>query len=206
MPFNVFFALRHGQSEANAEGLIVSDPVNGVPRYGLTDKGRREAEAAAREVEEIMKHFPGHRLVIATSDFRRARETAEALRSSLAPDAVADHDFLIEQRLRERNFGELELQDSSRYAEVWKHDEVSASHSNFQVEPVESVARRASAAVQELDAKYDRAVVLLSSHGDTLQILLSASQGLDLRLHRSLPHLGNCGLRRLAGARYPHIA
>ena len=39
---NRYFAMRHGQSEANAAGIIVSDPANGCPRYGLTPLGRQQ--------------------------------------------------------------------------------------------------------------------------------------------------------------------
>jgi broad specificity phosphatase PhoE len=41
--------MRHGQSLANQQGIIVSDPVSGVlEEYGLSVVGRRQAEESAQ--------------------------------------------------------------------------------------------------------------------------------------------------------------
>ncbi|CAI8009844.1 hypothetical protein GBAR_LOCUS6566 [Geodia barretti] len=39
---NRIFIMRHGQSEANARGLIVCSPDVGCSSYGLTDLGRSQ--------------------------------------------------------------------------------------------------------------------------------------------------------------------
>jgi broad specificity phosphatase PhoE len=48
-----YFALRHGQSEANIEGIISSDPVGGTIKHGLTASGRAQARAAATQLIEV---------------------------------------------------------------------------------------------------------------------------------------------------------
>ena len=45
--------MRHGQSEANAQGIIVSDPKIGCFRYGLTALGREQAGAAAKRYLDV---------------------------------------------------------------------------------------------------------------------------------------------------------
>ena len=44
------YALRHGQSLANVEGVISSDPEVATVKHGLSEKGWAEAEAAAAAV------------------------------------------------------------------------------------------------------------------------------------------------------------
>lgn len=72
--------IRHGQSLSNA-GLPTACPRD----VGLTDRGWEEAKRVAREVRQS---YPALDLII-TSDYRRARETAECTRrlyKSQAPD------------------------------------------------------------------------------------------------------------------------
>ncbi|MCF7972861.1 MAG: hypothetical protein K9N55_03500 [Phycisphaerae bacterium] len=45
---NVLFVMRHGHSEANAQGLIISSLDQGTVAYGLTSQGRAQV---ARHVE-----------------------------------------------------------------------------------------------------------------------------------------------------------
>jgi len=44
--------MRHGHSEANEQGIIVSRPEIGTRRYGLTEKGRAQVEASARAFDK----------------------------------------------------------------------------------------------------------------------------------------------------------
>ena len=94
---NRFSIMRHGQSKANARGIIVSRIENDRRGdYGLSELGRQQALAAARGCG-----LPGN-TVICSSDFSRARQTAEIVRAHLgAPEVV------IAEALRERCFGGL---------------------------------------------------------------------------------------------------
>ena len=47
---NTFLIVRHGQSEANVEGIVVSTPENGCSKYGLTHLGRKQAHDAGEEI------------------------------------------------------------------------------------------------------------------------------------------------------------
>jgi hypothetical protein len=48
-----YFALRHGQSFANLEGIISSNPDVGTVTHGLTTSGRVQARVAATQVIEV---------------------------------------------------------------------------------------------------------------------------------------------------------
>ena len=90
---------RHGQTAANAEGLLL-----GRADVGLNDVGRGQAEALARAV--------GRPALVVTSPLARARETAAAL--------PAGSRVLVDERWVELDYGELDGQPSMAVpAELW---------------------------------------------------------------------------------------
>ena len=108
---NRYFAMRHGHSLANQQSIIVSQPENGLDGFGLSNRGRLQ-------IRESLQQFSvsSANVIIVSSDFYRARESAEIAAQSL--DAIEAINF--DPRLRERNFGELELTADSGYADVWE--------------------------------------------------------------------------------------
>jgi len=97
---NRFSIMRHGLSKANARGIIVSCIANDRRGdYGLSELGRQQALTAAQGCD-----LPGN-TVICSSDFSRAKQTAEIVRAHLgAPEVV------IAEALRERRFGDCLLE------------------------------------------------------------------------------------------------
>jgi probable phosphoglycerate mutase len=187
---NRFFVLRHGQSEANAQGIILSDPARGVDGFGLTELGREQVRSAVADHPVL-----GEETVIYSSDFARARETAELAREVLGAGAVT-----TSQALRERGFGSWEGTSNANYERVWELDRENPGHTEAGVESVMSVLGRTSAFVAELVARHQGAVILLVGHGDPLQILETGFRTMNPADHRSLPPLPPAGLRELARA------
>eukprot|EP00741_Cyanophora_paradoxa_P007264 tig00001095_g7027.t1 len=112
---HTYFTVRHGQSKANVAGILVSNVEEGCgPLYGLTEKGHAQARAAG----ELLKAVPteGRPWVVATSDFTRARETAEGLNGTLRASS-----FMIAPELRERFFGDIEGSNLIRAQESGEH-------------------------------------------------------------------------------------
>ena len=98
---NRYFVIRHGNSLANQQGIIVSHPRNGVSGYGLSETGRLQViESVGRDSQLDAA------TIIVSSDFRRARETAGIIHDLLHSESSP----CIDQRLRERNFGEHSIQ------------------------------------------------------------------------------------------------
>ena len=184
---NRFSVMRHAQSKPNVGGFIVSHLENDRQGdYGLTEHGRRQALAAAQSCG-----LPGD-TVIYSSDFSRARQTAEIVRAHLgAPEVV------IAEALRERRFGHWEGSATGNYARVWAADETDPVHADGNVEPAAAVLDRATALIAQLERRHCGRDILLVSHGDTLQILQGGFWGVDPSRHRTLPHLATAEIRRL---------
>jgi broad specificity phosphatase PhoE len=186
---NRFSIMRHGQSKANAAGLIVSRiETDRHGDYGLTELGRQQALATARGCG-----LPGD-TVICSSDFARAGQTAEVVRAHLGMPEV-----VLAQALRERCFGEWEGAATDNYARVWAADEASSGREtgDDRVEPVAAVLDRTTAYIVELERRYSGRDILLVSHGDTLQILQAGFLRMDPSRHRSLPSLKTAEIRQL---------
>lgn len=185
---NRYFAMRHGHSLANQEGIIVSHPENGVDGYGLSERGVAQVENSVLTSNPL-----GPDTLIISSDFKRARESAEIvhrLLKCLTP-------ICFDQRLRERNFGGLELKSDSNYSKVWRADETNPDSRIKGVESVSEVMERVSAMVFEYENKLNKATLLFISHGDALQILQTAFSKQSASRHKYQKHLETAEIRRL---------
>jgi probable phosphoglycerate mutase len=184
---NRFSVMRHGQSKANAFGLIVSCIDNDRRAdYGLSALGRDQALAAARGCG-----LPRDTMIF-SSDFSRARQTAEIVRAQLGAVEVA-----IAAALRERCFGDWEGSPTSNYARVWAADETDPDHASGNVESASAVLDRTTALIVDLERRYSGRDILLVSHGDPLQILQAGFLRIDPSRHRNLPSIQTAEIRRL---------
>ena len=185
---NRYFAIRHGHSLANQQGVIVSHPENGRDNYGLSELGRRQVRASLQQNNQLDANT-----VVVTSDFKRARESA-----GIAFEVLACSVSICEEpRLRERNFGELELATDDSYGEVWQQDEINPDSWFRGVESVNQLMARVTAVVADYEKRYSAATILLVSHGDALQILQTAFARRDASSHRQLEHLNTAEIRQL---------
>jgi probable phosphoglycerate mutase len=195
---NHWFALRHGQSLANVEGIVVSDPANGCDGYGLTDTGRAQFQQslALDRRQALGAIAPDHQALIVSSDFARAAQSAAIAAQLLQTDT----DVQISKLLRERFFGRYELSSAEAYDTVWQADSKDATTATHGVEPVICVARRMAGLVEILDQQHLGRTIVLVSHGDPLQILECVFNAIPLSQHRELPPLDNAELRLLGSA------
>jgi broad specificity phosphatase PhoE len=184
---NRFSIMRHGQSKANTRGVIVSCIANDRRGdYGLSEPGRQQALTAVRGCG-----LPRN-TVICSSDFTRARQTAEIVRAHLGAPQV-----IIAEALRERCFGDWEGSATGNYARVWAADEVNPCYAGGNVEPAAAVLNRSTAFIADLERRYSDRDILLISHGDTLQILRAGFLRMNPSQHRSLPELRTAEIRQL---------
>ena len=185
---NRYYLMRHGESLANRRGIIVSAPENAIDDYGLT----------ARGAEQVMQAALNTRLdrnaIIVSSDFKRARETAEIMQNVI--DTVDAIQF--DTNLRERGFGQFELQPHDAYETVWANDVSHPNKSRHKVETVEATLQRASKAISSLEQNHTNKNILLVGHGDVLQILLAHHHSINPRFHRSLKSIANADIRSLS--------
>ena len=203
---NSFFALRHGQSLANVAKIISSDPKISTVEHGLSDVGKEQAKAAGEgfAIDYLAKNHDYEGVAIYSSDFTRARETAEIFCEELKKKGITIHQngIILETRLRERYFGELNGGSDNRYQDVWDIDMTDANHNEFGVESANSVLDRTSRLICELDDVLQqtgqRWKCVVVAHGDVLQILQTGVlRHEDASRHRSLQHLETATIREL---------
>ncbi|NIC05194.1 histidine phosphatase family protein [Billgrantia bachuensis] len=169
---NRYLLMRHGHSQANARRLIISTSARGLADFGLSEQGEAQLEALLAEW-----HWPVPTRIL-HSDFLRTTETAQR---------VATHfglELQPEPRLRERDFGDFEGLADSHYENVWAHDARDPEHREYGVESVASVAARMQGVIASLEQALRDETVLLVSHGDPLQIMLTALESRLLTEHR----------------------
>ena len=175
---NTYYVMRHGQSLGNVQEVIVSAPENGIAGYGLTPVGKQQATRSLTKYSIL-----DQQTIIYSSDFLRARQTALIAEAILQPlDKVC-----FTKQLRERFFGDWELRSSDHYETVWAQDRDSILTNN--VESVTDVLKRGLACLLEIEARFKDQNILLVSHGDTLQILLTFFKKLHPRCHRDVAHM-----------------
>lgn len=187
---NDYFLLRHGESQANCQQLIISSPESGIDSYGLSELGLAEVTERVRERQSELNRVTK----ICSSDFLRTRQTAEIAAGILrAPVEYS-------QLLRERFFGQWEGTCHANYQQVWQADAEDATHQRWNVESVRTVAERMKELIEHLEATSASESYLLVSHGDPLQILMTSYCGRDLREHRQLNPIGTAEIRLLGDA------
>lgn len=188
---NHYVLLRHGRSQANEAEIIVSDPQHGVSGYGLTAEGR---EAVSRSVLRAKDTgLLNEESIIYSSDFMRARETAQ-----IAAHILGISDIHTTEALRERYFGTWDGKDHNNYHEVWRNDQEDHTHTIDGVESIESVKDRTLGLIDTLESQYSGATLLLVSHGDTLDILRTAILGGDLATFSNGKRIGTAEIIQIA--------
>lgn len=166
------YGIRHGQSEANEQGMIVSDPVAGSKGYGLTPVG--EAQVCETSSAAALDHS----VVILCSPFLRTIESARIL-----AEAWGVKDVTPDDRLVERHFGTLEGLSDECYGQVWDLDRRDPHQTHRQVESVRSVWRRFDSLWTECRQRYIDCAVVFVTHGDVLSIGTCGLQQADLATH-----------------------
>lgn len=185
---NRYFVLRHGKSEANEKKIILSHPDDGIKGYGLVEEGKEQVRISLQKV--LSDKLLNASTILYTSDFKRARETAE-----IAQYMLGSTQLHMTSKLRERYFGNWDKTHSGNYKKVWEEDKKNPLHKNNSVESTAEVLDRTTALVIELEEKYSEKNILLVSHGDPLQILQTAFE--NIAFHRQLPGLITAEVREL---------
>ncbi len=184
---NRYFILRHGESKVNIAKIILSDPTNGVPDYGLTDKGKKQVRNSVSK-----NNILDGDTIIYSSDFKRAKETAEITKEILKTEEIH-----LTKLLHERFFGNFEKTTNKNYDVVWAHDAKDPNHQFENVESVNNVLDRTTKLILNLEKKYENKKILLVAHGDSLQILQTGFEMVCPSTHRGLTHLALAEIREI---------
>lgn len=188
---NRYFFLRHGQSQAQVQGIIVSQPENGINGYGLTEEGRRQVESSVKESQL------NEQVVIYSSPFARAKESAEIAQLILKAKPIK-----TDPRLGERSFGDLEMKADIHYKQVWGYDRGEAILSHNGVEELTDVIERTTSLISDLEHRYSNQTILLVSHADVILAMMAAFAGRTPAQQgmQGYPDTGEIGKLKLLGS------
>ncbi|WP_022919283.1 histidine phosphatase family protein [Ruania albidiflava] len=170
---------RHGQTDYNSGGRL-----QGQVDIPLNEIGRAQAEAAAEVLARVQ---PAQ---ILSSDLTRAHATAQALAGRTGVEVGVD------ERLRERGFGQWEGLTHPEIAERWPEQFVEWENGRHPegvgAETRGQTGRRIAEAVAEAAAAMDGGVLVVTSHGAAISSGITTLLGLDAEVWRGITGLGNC--------------
>jgi broad specificity phosphatase PhoE len=163
---NKLFFVRHGESEANAQGVFAPDKGAG-PEVQLTDTGREQARQAGAEAKEIgITH-------IISSDQDRTMETARLIALVLG---LSEPNITPEPRLRELGVGNLAGQPVGPSGlPIWLQHQAEPQ-GDTTVEPLIAVRTRLQDFIVSL-RDYDQESVLIVGHSGSGTILYGMMTG-----------------------------
>lgn len=180
---NRYFLLRHGQSKANTGQIVVSHPEKGIKEeYSLTSEGENQVRKSIEQAKN--DGILDTRTVIYSSPFSRCKRTAEITKEVLQVHG----EISLDERLKERWFGDLDGSHSDSYGVVHQIDIKNPHHTEFNVESLKELEARVLSLIVELEVCYTGKKVLLVSHGDTLLILQLHFLGLsfgNIEMHKN---------------------
>jgi probable phosphoglycerate mutase len=179
-------AVRHGETDWNVEARI-----QGQLDIGLNDKGRWQAQRAARALAEEPVD------ALYSSDLSRARTTAQAI-AEHAPRPLKVQTHI---GLRERAFGKFEGQTYTAITEQWPEEARLWRIRDPDFAPVggESpvqVLARVARTVDEIASQHLGEQIVLVSHGGVLDMLYRLATQQSVRAPRTW-ELGNAAINRL---------
>ena len=160
---NRLVLVRHGETDGNRQRIVQ------VPETPLNENGRAQATRLGRR---LGRDLAARRVALWTSDYQRARETAEPVLEALGLDPV------VEPLLRERNFGELrgrtyQSLDVDPFAPEY-HPPNGESWEQF-FDRVAGLWRKLEAVVEQREIPADTLVVV--THGLVLRALVERHLG-----------------------------
>ncbi len=173
--------MRHGEALSNKLNKLNSDVNNQA--NGLTPEGKKQVSATAKTLKS--EKFE----IIITSDFKRAKETAEIVAKTLKIKMITD------ERLREVGVGKFEgrpdhemsaFREGQGFAN-WHHKSPGG------IESFDSLKKRVFSALNDLQKKYKGKKILVVTHGDVIRV----AQGYGKEMSdEAIFHLGYPDLAR----------
>ncbi|MBI2336251.1 MAG: HutD family protein [Deltaproteobacteria bacterium] len=190
---NRYVAMRHGLARSNSYDQVVSDPARAsLPKWGLEPESRTHMRESFNKwfdsnQPQIEAALQAGKLHIFSSDFSRARETAEIAAAVIYEKTGKHIAIQIAPALRDRGFGGAEGQSpaATYYNQVWAEDPKNPHHKMFGAESAHEVQGRFVTFMKGLEKRFSDGdhLVLLFSHGDLMRIGMTAVNDMNPGLH-----------------------
>ena len=173
------FTVQHTQSEHHTNGMVGS-----WTDWNLTDLGKQQAERIAIKLKQ---ELDGKKIVLYTSDLKRAKQTAACIASQFQIVPI------IKKELRERNLGRCCGKSVQWLRENLECDEKTIDDRLFSdAESRRDVWNRLKPLFSQMMAEEAENIVIVS-HGDLLSVFNSMFLGLEAE------SLNTCGIFGFAG-------
>ena len=145
----ILYLVRHGKTSWNEKGLL-----QGQTDIELSEIGKKQAELIKNKIENKID-------VCISSPLKRAIDTAKI---------VYDGKIIIDPRIIERRFGQLEGKPRSLYNTnaYWNYE---LNKSDMDVESIKDLFSRCSDFICDIKKQYKDSCVLVVTHGATLRAL-----------------------------------
>jgi probable phosphoglycerate mutase len=170
---------RHGETEWNE-----IDRVQGQTDVILTERGRAQAEAAAKRLLGL------HPDALISSDLKRTAETAAALA------ALTGLRVELDARLRERYYGEWQGRTLTEIAERWPREyarwRAGDPSPGCGVEHIDELAKRVTAALGDIVERFPGSTVVVTTHGGAARTGCAGMLGWPPDVAQMLAGLYNC--------------
>lgn len=170
------FFMRHGETDYNKKMIM-----QGALDTELNEIGKSQAKIASEEVSKLNID------IIICSPQKRALETANIIAKKI------DREIIVDERLRERSFGELQ---GVKIEDILKENplflkKISTDDEYFieGVESLEGVKSRIDSVLKFIKNDYNNKQILIISHGAIARILGNL---IDINNKKSFVKLDNC--------------
>ncbi len=170
---NKYFAMRHGEADHNVKNIASA---NLKSRHYLTEKGKKEAVAAARKFIGQLKKKKID--LIFSSDFARTKETAELVSDCFGIDRKK---IIFDSRLREVNVGIFDGRSANEYHQYFSSLEEKFYKTPPKGENLTQLKNRITEFLYEIDKKYSGKNILIVSHEYTIWNMFAGAIGADVK-------------------------
>jgi isoleucyl-tRNA synthetase len=164
---NKYFILRHGENVYTTEIKDIAYPKSAQFSLGLTDEGKKKIKDLSPKIKRAKIDL------IFSSDYKRAKETAEIVASELGINIKLD------KRLRDVNLGVYHGRPKQEM-----YNDFPDANARFYKKPKGGESwlgcrKRMISFINEINKKYQDKNVLIVSHGDPLWLLEDIMKGLS---------------------------
>ncbi len=172
LPFsNRYILFRHGEAGSNTTKKLICSPKHDGDMFGLTKLGRSNFH---QSMDQFLASPQAHLLTstsqtrIITSPLLRARQSASILQQKICNASLESDD-----RIAERQYGELEGEPESRWKELREHDLKHPTLSHRQAESLSAFIARIKGFLREKETSSCQTTYLIVSHSDPIQVARS---------------------------------
>ncbi|KAM2605933.1 hypothetical protein TB2_034676 [Malus domestica] len=164
------------------------------PEYQLAPEGVSEAQSTGQSFHNLLEEnsIPHDIVRICYSSFSRTTHTTQVV-ASILNIPLEGAQCKVMENLRERFFGpSYELMSHDKYHDIWTLDEKDPLMRPAEGrESVDDVACRLVEAMETMESQFQGCTILVVSHGDTLQILLTILSAAKLNVGSSYTDLSS---------------